>query len=498
MDRTENNQYIVRQSKLIAGVGIFCAVFFLALTILLIAFAKDATEAVLIVSLFLAFILLGLLLAVYALKWRVEVCGDTLTMYHPFKRLNKRSITFDEITLAKNGMNGLYIYAGDKKVLSVDTFAVGRGKLVEQLREQAKFNAGIWQPTTAGEQSSSYAQPESGEFSALTNAVGELDKPIKGANGVVIFLAVFNVLLGVLLTFFSGASIFDEGFFAESGSGFFIILSGLLFLGLSFGFVKRSRVCILIAVCYIVVDAVLVMIDGGFGNGWAFYAMRVAFIIALIAGLRACFRYHTAINEYAKKTGNEKRELLKSFRLKTHKWQITTCIIVGCIGIGITAYGFASGTYIGKRDINKWVEYSSGQVTVVMPTSYIDEYSDTIQGIPGARYLSAMSEDHNSFALLISHKDVLNFFGLTEENANELELLVLEETVYDFGADVINSGTGFFPERVRYYEKHVKLGDEYGAIRCFSRGNDIYIVGVFINANDISFFSSFFEHVVIK
>jgi len=541
MEITENNQYTVRPSKLIAVTGVVCVILFLAFTVLMISLTKDFTEVIWVASVFLVFILLGLFLAIFALKWRIDVNDNTLTLYHPFKFPNERSINFDEISYAKNGMNGLYIYAGEKKVVTVDTFAVGRGKLVAQLLEQGKFKEGIWQAETAkvychdcgaklspindhcwkcgvpnkyksttplqessGEQPdsdtqpSSYEQPEAQEFNALRNAISELDKPIKGATGVVLFLAALNVLLGVIMTFFSDAAFFSDGIFSEYEKGVYYIIPGLLFLGLSFGIVKRSRVCMLIAISYLSIDAILMIINGGFNNSIAFLAMRIIFIISLAAGVRACFRYHTAINEYTVKTESDKPGLKKSLKVKIHRWQIITCAIIGCVGIGTVVYGSAAGIYTERRNINNWVEYSSGAVTMSMPSSYIEEYSEAIPGIPEARYFSAMSESYDSFAFLIIHQNILDFFELTDETANEIELLVLEDTVYNFGTEIVNGGVGYFAEKVRYYEAQIEIGDEFGIFRCFSRGNDIYIVGIIITDDDSSFFTGFFERVVIE
>ena len=494
---SKENRYTVRQSKIIAAIGIVCAVLFAGFILLALVTGDGSTEIIWIILIFLVFMLLGLFLAVYALKWRIEVEGNTLTVHHPFKRPNVRSLTFDEITSAKNGMNGLYVYEGDKKAFTVDTFAVGRGKLSAQLLEMSKFQAAVpgtdYQMPLSDNQSE---PPDSQEFDTLKNTVIEIDKPISGANGIAVLVAIINVGLGAVLTFFSGTDLITDGFLSDFGFGIFYLIPGLLFVGLSLGVPRRSRTCLLIATIYLVIDGLLAMIDGV--GGIAFLIMRVIFIISLIAGVRASFKYHTSINDYATKTGGLKSELIKVFRPKIQKGQVILCSILGCIAIFASVYGFATGAYAEKLDIDDWVEYSSGSVTIAMPSSYVDEYSEEIPGMFGVKYISAISENQNSFVFLVTYQDLLINMMLTADEVRDFEYGILDDLAYDFGADIIHSSTGHFPDGTSFFEIQVVLEGEYGVFRSFSAGNDVYAVGIFLLNNDGSFFHSFLDRIVIN
>ena len=111
--------------------------------------------------------------------------------------------------------------------------------------------------------------------------------------------------------------------------------------------------------------------------------------------------------------------------------------------------------------------------------------------------MTAASESHDGFALLVTHQGILSHLGYTAEDAGELEYWILEDLFFEFGADIVSSSSGYFPQEVRYSEILVELGHEFGVMRVFSKRDDVYIICVFINDNDSSFFDSFFEHVVI-
>jgi len=343
-----------------------------------------------------------------------------------------------------------------------------------------------------------YAQPDPQVVSNLKNAVGEMDKAIHGANGVVIFIAIVNLLFGVAFTFFPDV-ISEDGMFSDFVGGIYYIIPALLFTGLSFGVFRRSRACILIATIYMVIDAVLLLFVGGFGDAVAFMIMRIFLIISLFAGVRFCFRYHSVVKQHANNAGVDRQVLLNACKPKIQKWQIITCAVLAVVGIGTAAYGFTGDAYVEGRNFEDWVEHSIGPVTVRMPSSVIWENNEDIPDLPGARFMSAYSETQAGNAVLISYQGILNPFGIfTLDEARDLEYEILGDLVYDIGASVIDNYEDVFQNGVIYVEVIVELEHEFGVLRSFTIGYDIFITGIFVDINkDRDFIDLFLDSIRI-
>ena len=339
---------------------------------------------------------------------------------------------------------------------------------------------------------------ESQAVENLKNSVSEMDKAIQGANGVVIFIAALNMLLGVVFTFFPNI-ISGDGAFSGFVGGVYYIIPALLFLGLSFGVVRRSRACLLFATIFMTLDAIITLVDSGLGDGIAFSVMRIIFIISLFTGTRFCFKYHSTVKKHAAESGLDRKGLLKACKPKIKKWQIIVCSIFAVIGIGTAAYGIAGGVYVEGRNFEDWVEYSSGPVTVRMPSSIIWEESEDIIDLPGTKYITAYSETRAGNVILIRYQGVLSSLGYTAENASGLEYDVLSELIIGMGATVIDNYEGVFPGGVRYIEVLIEVLHEFGVIRSFSIGDDIFITGIFLEIEkDREFIDLFYASIRIE
>jgi len=136
--KDEKEIFTIRLSKLVIVVGIIGAAFFSAI-IMLFLFIENEGALGIVLS-FLPFILLSVFVLVYALKWRIEVDSDSIASYHPFRKPQLRSYNFDEITKAKYGIGGLYIYVGNKRIITIDGFARNQRKLYNRLCELGKVD----------------------------------------------------------------------------------------------------------------------------------------------------------------------------------------------------------------------------------------------------------------------------------------------------------------------------------------------------------------------
>jgi len=331
----------------------------------------------------------------------------------------------------------------------------------------------------------------------VKSTLEKIDKQIKSANSVVIFIAVLNVLIGTLLTFLPDA-FSGEGAIFDSSGGLFYIIFGLLYLGLSLGVAKRNRVCLLITALVFVVDAIFLLVNSN-GSGIGTYIMRAILIFGLFSGVKYSFSYHSLLKKHSNTSNSEVSELIRVNKPKVKLWQIILCAIIGCVGIGIAVYGFAGGVYFEGRNFDDWIEYSSGAVTVRMPSSRIDEDTELITDLPGVTYHFAQSDGYVGSVFLITYKDMLGYMGFSASEAQELESVLLEDLVSEVDGRITNRSSGQIAEQVRYSEVSAIVDGLPSVIRCFSRGSDVYITGIIINRQDNEdFIDKFLDSIKVR
>ncbi|MCL1829453.1 MAG: zinc ribbon domain-containing protein [Oscillospiraceae bacterium] len=327
------------------------------------------------------------------------------------------------------------------------------------------------------------AEPDPQEFEKTVSVVDKADKQIKAAAGTVVFIAVINILLGAFLSFFPNVLSGADSMF-DSVDGIYYIIAGLMYLGLSFGTNRRSRVCFLIAVGYFVFDAVILLIAGGMSGGAAALFMRIVLIWGLFTGTLNSFKYHSLMKKYKDMPGNETADFIRERKPVMKKRQVVFRVILGCLGIGAAIYGFTGGVYIEGRDFSDWTDYSSGAVTVKMPSSYIGEFSEQYPDMPGVTYRFAQSDSYIGSVFLITYSNMLSYAEVTAEEAGELEDILMSELIIEIDANTSEQSTGAMAGKVRYTQLRIEIQGMPGAIRCFSYGNDVYMAGILLNGKD--------------
>ena len=108
--------YTIKVSKFYAGLGIFGVLFTLVVSILELPNANHTMMPIWI-PFGLAFISLGAYLAIYSLRWKIEVRGEHLTVYRLFGKPIR--LTIGDITRIKYGVRTT-AYIDGKKVFSID------------------------------------------------------------------------------------------------------------------------------------------------------------------------------------------------------------------------------------------------------------------------------------------------------------------------------------------------------------------------------------------
>lgn len=125
------DSYIMRQPKFVLGVGIAGTVIFLAMYVAAV-FASDGWVG----FVFLPFCALGTFLAVYAIRWKIAVNGDTLRISYLFKPLLE--IDMSDIEHVAREYSGIIAYKDGKRLFAVEYWVLGYEALYNRLRELGK------------------------------------------------------------------------------------------------------------------------------------------------------------------------------------------------------------------------------------------------------------------------------------------------------------------------------------------------------------------------
>lgn len=127
----ESKDNTVRLPKLLLVIGIVCSAFFLTLLFITLFLAQPLW----IPAIFLAFSLLGAMLILMYINYRIEYdnFGFTVTGYFG----KKRSFTYDMITGARDATQEAYIYFGEKRVM-IDKMAIGSAQFLELVEKKYK------------------------------------------------------------------------------------------------------------------------------------------------------------------------------------------------------------------------------------------------------------------------------------------------------------------------------------------------------------------------
>ena len=332
--------------------------------------------------------------------------------------------------------------------------------------------------------------------------VKKMDKRIKRASGIVVFAAVTSIMLGVFLPFLPYVWL-EQVAILDSVDNTFLILTGLLYLGISVIVNRRSRACLILAGCILAIDAVFLLIIGGREALALYYILSGVIVAGLIYGGIYSVRYHAITKEYSRIYGSEMAALIQDNKPKTGNTRIALYAVVGCVGIGASIiYSFVGGAYPNVRDFDDWIEYTSGVATVRMPSPHVNEASTPLQCCPGAVFYSAQSESYPVSVVLMTLSDKLKVLGIAADDTDRLESVLASELDFYINAleaSITIRSSGYMAGNVRYLEAGVVVHDGYpGAFRAFSGGDDVYIVGIIVRQDNGDIFSRFFESITVK
>jgi len=175
---------------------------------------------------------------------------------------------------------------------------------------------------------------DSQEVKNIENALEKMQRPARNSVIAMVALAGINVFLGLALSF-SPALLDRLLFLAVSSVPLFF---GLVYLVLSIGLQRRSRVVAIIAVIVHFIDSVLFFMSGLGNVSTVNIALRSVFVLMLLGGLAVTFRYHALKKKYEVTTNNEISALIQESKPSVKKAQIIICAIIGVIGIGTLVY----------------------------------------------------------------------------------------------------------------------------------------------------------------
>ena len=338
---------------------------------------------------------------------------------------------------------------------------------------------------------------------AAQNSFDKVVKQIRDASSIAMFIATLNIGLGALFTLISADFISDifEDTFIEPTIGFAYIIFGLIFLVLSVGIYFRSRLCALAALVAFGVDAFLLISNEGFDADNIFgLIMRGALLVTLLLGLFACIRYHSLRKRYATEDDENMVSVVKDNKARLGGGRIFFYLLVGIVGIVTLIYAASTGTFDTGRGFDRWPEHQFVGITLRVPSANVEEESERIDGIPGVAVI-ATSETRAVFVELIAYVGMLDdadVYDVTQDELFEFGTILLDSMMRAVGVRDSRNSYGTMAGGIRYNEI---IGTNDGipfAFRSFVVGEDVYIIGIFVEREtDMELFQHFFDNVVV-
>ena len=174
----------------------------------------------------------------------------------------------------------------------------------------------------------------------------KLDRARNGVTFAAVFsiiIAVVNILLGTAAILLPGVLLIED-FFVGIGVLDYIIF-GVLYISLSIGISRCSRMCAVIAMMVFAADAAAGVYFGAPPVG---YVMKAIMLIGLMQGVIGSIRYNGLKKKYRDSSDREIKEIFASNKPTQKKLHIILAATAVCIGIGSGVYGIAEVSSTGR------------------------------------------------------------------------------------------------------------------------------------------------------
>lgn len=178
---------------------------------------------------------------------------------------------FKDFEISLNGASIGKVEGGMEALREGREFALPDGRIL-QVKFEQQFMAGGLRVNMDGK--------------PVPGSEGDPLTKVRGAAGFLIFIAIINLLFGVL-------ALIGVEFLVELGIGWFSILVGLVYLGLGLWSRRPSLTALILATIIYGIDSVFAilspfLVEGGrpFASGWLFRVLVLYFLITAIQALR--------------------------------------------------------------------------------------------------------------------------------------------------------------------------------------------------------------------
>jgi len=341
---------------------------------------------------------------------------------------------------------------------------------------------------------------QSQEVIDADNAFEKVTEQVRSAASATMFISTINVIIGAALAFIPVHLIseFLDDIPIDTSIGLGYIIFGLIFLLMSIGVYKRSRLCIIIAMLVFAADTAYIFISDDLLNlnivGTIF---RVSILVGLICGFIASLKYHSLVKRHRKSDNSEILAVIDKYKSKMSVLLIVAYIIIGSVGLGAIAYSFMTGGFASGRDFETWTEHHFRDVMVRVPSAHVQEEVERIPEIPGGSIVIATSEIRAAAVSLSAYVGFGDVAGMLNLTVAEFEHTLLESVAEEIGLYITDQSRGNM-SGVRYYEIRGVLDTYPAAFRVFTVGDDIYIFSIAVERDsDVELIDSFFDSVVI-
>lgn len=346
-----------------------------------------------------------------------------------------------------------------------------------------------------------YLQYNPHEHNSVRKETEVINKQTKNAAGITGLVSGVSIVIGLFITFIP---LFESDIMIYfMPISVFVFAFAVIYLWLSVGIKRRSRACVLAAACILIAETFLFTIGTGFSfeidvANIVFYGLRIVLLVGVISGISGSFKSSSLENKHRNTTNREIATLIQHNKPVTKGSDIIMRVIISFIAIAAAVYVFTWGGFAEGRNFEDWVDYTSGVVTVKMPSGRVQESSDRMQDMPGVKVNTAKSDGTTGSVILVTYVDILSFMGLSVKNANELEAEILAGYVVELDWEVTDIYNGNMGGRVRYHEMRMEQDGIPGAVRCFSGGDNIYVAAIFVSDVDYSnLIERFLNNIVV-
>ena len=332
----------------------------------------------------------------------------------------------------------------------------------------------------------------------LEQSLAKINKKLKNANGISLFIAYSNIILGVLFAFTQDKLPFSFPAYQP----IILVAVGIFFFIVSFGIDFKNRGLIIAAIAFMGIDTLVTLLSPNLiGNRiFSYIVTRVLILLILIWGLQSVFAYHKL-----KKANQWEYDLEISSLFYSKNFTVTPKLIessiVSVIAIFLAIVGIANSSG-NQLSLENWTRCNSmdKSVSFLMPTAAKPETIDDGDGTP---YYAVKSENSNVYVSFDTYPDIVDS-TYSQSDIKDFRHKFLKY-IDDESADInMTSQRDGVMGSVDYTQVMCDNCEYSSAIRVFVIGDNVHMASIAVANNKLSdeqveqLINSYFDSIQIN